>query len=192
MSKENENNAIAKRAQEILSSRDLKNIESSSLLSKLKAKDSKNIVLLDLSGSMADFVSEKESKFTIICDLVKKLQDQRMFWFSSNVHELKANDSYLPRPNGGTNMTLAFCAMKQEKAEKVILITDGIPDDQKSALEAAKDLNLEIVYIGPDPVPEFLHLLAKAGNNQVANMNLLKEQNRLTLFSKVKGLLENK
>jgi len=43
-----------------------------------------------------------------------------------------------------------------------VLVTDGLPDDEESALREASAIALDIFYVGPAPKPEFLDRLARA------------------------------
>lgn len=181
------NEIIKRKANEILTKADHKKTETSSLLDLFKRKDSKNILLIDVSLSMNDEVGEK-SKFEIMQDILSNdLSGYRTFFFSTYCQEVKFNR--LPKPYGSTNMAMAFHVVKQENPESIILITDGCPDSEALALEASKGLKINIIYIGPDPVPDFLKKLAELREGNFDAINMLQRGSQLLLKSKIKGLL---
>lgn len=78
------------------------------------------------------------------------------------------------RFGGGTNMAKAldYVHIADDTGIKIILISDGLPNDQKATLEAAKKFksNISTIFIGPENDSEggraFLELLAKTTGGQ--------------------------
>lgn len=179
---------IRRRAQEILSKEDLKKVETSSLLSKLRKKNSNEIVLADFSGSMDELINDTETKYQIVCELLRNLADRRIWLFASYPKEHIEGKPF-PGTFGGTALGLAFEKMHEINAKHIILITDGAPDSESHALRAVQGLTIEIIYIGPDPYPDFLKRLAEATGGTFEFVNLLLPENRRKLLGKVKALL---
>jgi len=157
-------------------------------LNKFKDK----IILADVSGSMATFVDESHEirAIDVVNHVLENFQGARLWEFSNRCKLAKNNK--LSQPNSGTNMTEAFCVMKQEKFTQILLLTDGAPDDPISALTEAVGLKIDIVYIGPKPVPQFLLDLAKVGSNTFVDVELIKldaTEGSKQLENKIKGLL---
>lgn len=181
------NEIIKRKANEILTKADHKKTETSSLLDLFKRKDSKKILLIDVSTSMSDLVGNR-SKFQIMQDILSNdLSGYRSFTFASHCEEVRFNQ--LPKPHGSTNMAMAFYVVKREDPDSVILITDGCPDSEALALEASKGLKINIIYIGPDPVPDFLRKLANLTEGNFDSVNMFQRGSQLLLKSKIKGLL---
>ena len=60
-----------------------------------------------------------------------------------------------------TYLGRAFKQLKKDGHKSIVLITDGEATDPEDALEEAKDLQVEVFYVGPAPQPKFLSKLAK-------------------------------
>ncbi|MCI0350608.1 MAG: VWA domain-containing protein, partial [Acidobacteriales bacterium] len=91
-------------------------------------------------------------------------------------------------PQSNTGMAGAFLTIKAASIQHAILITDGLPDDERTALLAARGLKLDIFYVGPPPQPDFLRKLAAATGGSFASTTL-KEQERPQLQARIRGLL---
>jgi hypothetical protein len=109
------------------------------------------IFLLDISGSMDSIVDDK-SKIDHLTDVMLKYPDAKMICFSSKV-EMIDNIKNIPRPAGSTNLALALKYIKSKEdntIERVVLVSDGEPDDKNEAFKASEKLNLpiDIIFIG--------------------------------------------
>lgn len=154
------------------------------LTSKLKQLDSfrDKTILIDLSGSMSAHVNDG-TKWEIVKNIISDLPPTlRRFVFNDRCIEINAG--YLPPPSGSTNMAQAFHVMKFNQITKFLLLTDGLPNSKTDALMAARDLDISIIYIGPDPVPPFLKELGS-----LASVNMLNAGANKELENKIKGLL---
>jgi len=63
-------------------------------------------------------------------------------------------------PRGFTDMAKAFNEVRRYGYTNLILVTDGYPDNAEQALNAAIGMCIDIVYVGPEPIPRFLQRLA--------------------------------
>ena len=132
----------------------------------------KRLFLLDVSGSMNERIGEKK-KINHLRDVMANYQDAKILCFSSNVHKLSDTQS-IPDPDGSTNLGKAFkyiiADTEVEKPERVVLVSDGEPDNERDALEQAKNLALpiDIIFIGEKESKgnRFMHQLASATGGQ--------------------------
>jgi len=133
-------------------------------------------LLLDTSSSMSSHIGANQTKISELRKLANGFTDVRRFHFGSAVEELKPSDA-VPEPAGGTNLALAFTEVKKAGVTHVVLITDGQPDDARSALYEARGLRVDVFYVGPDPQPPFLADLARVtgGSYGKATLTALKE-----------------
>lgn len=168
----------------------------SSLLGRIKQinETAKHNLLIDVSGSMEEEVYEEgksryehTTKRAILEDLLKKLPEGiTKFAFSQNVVEFKGD---LPFEGQGTRMANAFMEMKSRGKREIVLITDGMPDNKQTALQESKGLKIDIIYIGPQPQPDFLAKLAGRTGGSFTNINLIKAGATKELENKVQLLL---
>ena len=164
-----------------------------SLLDKIQRmkSQSKHNLLIDISGSMADWVESNEgesfSKYQLMLTLLEKIpQNITKYAFDSGIEEIT---DILPLPRGGTDMSRAFDYVKKKGKKEIVLITDGEPDSEKDALLSAKGLKIDIIYIGQQPQPAFLDKLANATGGSFTNIDLIQAGSVLELENKVQLLL---
>lgn len=157
-----------------------------SLIDKLRLKRKRPCLILDRSGSMSG-VLEGGTKIGVLRDLVSNLSTvPKMYQFSSTVEPYKMGDPIVA--SGSTKMNLAFEYVKDQGHTKAILITDGIPDNWEDALLASEGLHIEILYIGPEPKPDFLDLLATRSGGYCTQEDL---NNPKQLTERIQLLLES-
>lgn len=140
-------------------------------------------LLLDVTGSMYG-------------DPIRKLRESarafptlRRFEYADDVHELKPGEE-LREPYGNNKEPLAFTTLKRLGIRRVVMITDGYPDDPQASLDAAKGLRIDIIYIGPPPPPKFLQDLARAtGGSYDGSVKFSAEDGSRALTAKIRGLL---
>lgn len=142
---------------------------------RMKGAGSDVVVLADLSGSMQDVIgSSGMSKYKhlqiALADVLKYHPAVKVVAFADDVRLIKSM-SELPAAGGvlgtGTRLAEALCYAKLHwKPRKTIIISDGLPNDEKSALEASQKITgqVDAIYCGPDghPAVMFLHSLTKA------------------------------
>lgn len=145
-------------------------------------------LLLDISGSMDNSVPSEEDGIEpraveVLFKAVRETPEcagLKPFVFGSHCDPLEAIPSEEAalnfRTEGCTNLTGAFDTVKQAGFYSAILVTDGQPDNEQSAIMAAMGMRLGIIYIGPPPVPAFLKRLAEAtdGTFQLADLRDIK------------------
>jgi Mg-chelatase subunit ChlD len=131
----------------------------------------KRLFLLDISGSMDDKIGEKR-KIDHLRDVMIKYPDAKILCFSSGISKVSDTQS-IPDPGGSTNLGRALKYIDGsvvEKPERIILVSDGEPDDERDALEQAKNLSLpiDIIFIGEKESKgyRFMHQLSSATGGQ--------------------------
>lgn len=144
-------------------------------------------LLLDISGSMAYPAGTGRTKFEELKRAIAEFRSERVFVFSNDCEERGGVDDLPEYPAGGTMMDIAFETVKGKGIVHAIIVTDGCPDSESRALQAASGLCLDILYIGPPPVPGFLGDLARVTGGQFGTASFA-VQGQLT--TKIRGLLE--
>lgn len=140
------------------------------------SKYKNQVILCDVSGSMASFVNNEDEDLTRAIDVVNTVLHNfkgcNLWEFSSphSIHKVEV----LSEPNSGTAMHTAFDVMKSQNYKEFILITDGQPDVPDAALKSAKGLKINIIYIGPQPTPKFLEDLARVTGGNFVDVELIK------------------
>lgn len=130
------------------------------------------VFLLDTSGSMNRSYQGKR----LIDHLKSAIADYpnlRKFSFNSGFYP-----DTIPNPDGGTDMAYAFGQIFHFYPQHIILVSDGLPNDQTAAIEAAKrtKAKVDIIYIGKpgDPGEAFMLRLARLCGGQTFTASLLK------------------
>lgn len=149
------------------------------LHSDVKAVGSKRPVLCcDVSYSMVDKVGQGEGRLRKIDHLreaIKAFTGVRLLSFSSSVFPEEVKE-----PNGGTNMAAALRFIRDEEgygADSVVMISDGEPNNEEDAIDAATSLGVpvHVIYIGEpgDRGERFMKRLADAtgGQQYTADVN---------------------
>lgn len=125
------------------------------------------VLICDYSGSMGDLVNgtRKIDHLRIaVADCMKRWPDMRIVAFSGIAQEVKS----VPEPAGGTDLTAGLSVTADMKPERSVVITDGYPNDRRTALEMAKKMSgiIDVVYCGHDTdldAIRFMQDLAAAG-----------------------------
>ena len=131
------------------------------------------VVLADVSGSMASPAWSGRTKHSVLRDAIAATAQ-------AGRHELMAfaggvtpsiSAAELPPPGGGTALHLALQAAIGRDPGRILVISDGEPDDEQAALAAATQFGgvVDVLYIGPDAnaaAMAFLRRLARAGHGQ--------------------------
>lgn len=147
---------------DLVSKNDEKSLSLSQKLSKgleeIKAKKNflKKIFLLDISGSM-DMYIEGKSKLDNLRDIMREYPEARKVCFSSDVYcEVDRNgnvDCTIPMSaHGSTDLARAigFLRTLTKRPERIVLISDGEPDDSNAAIREATGFSvpIDIIFIG--------------------------------------------
>lgn len=130
------------------------------------------VLLLDTTGSMWGSPIKK------LREAIRPFSGIRRFWYNDSISELGQGDE-IPEPKGGNNEPKAFNFLKSLGIKHLILVTDGHPDDPPGALRAAAGLKIDIIYIGPEPVPQFLRDLAGATGGSFDSIKFSAEGGKL-------------
>lgn len=170
-------------------------------------RSAKNVYLLvDCSGSMADGNKLEQAKNGAIGfakEALRKEYSVGLIQFASHAEHLLELQSELTclttkvesmSARGSTNMAAAIQIARDSLADKagekvICLVTDGMPDDKKAALEAANELRtqgVEIMAIGTDDADkEFLEELA---TRKELSLMVLRDQLERGIISMAKML----
>lgn len=149
-------------------------------------------LLLDTSSSMACSVEYQDGQPIRAIDNLRTLTEAeqfkqlRKFSFNNTIQEI---GGWIPEPKGGTDLTNAFQYLKQQNCKHIVLLTDGRPDNEESALLEVVGLKVDIYYIGKGETPDFLIRLAKQCGGSVGHSELLTE-NLQQIGQVIAGYLE--
>jgi|GEM_PF-4534704 len=151
-------------------------------------KGGKYVILCDVSASMNEPVTDEGRKIDVLIKVLENFPDAKIYEFSWGTKIVFGGT--LSNPHGGTDLAEAFQSMKKFSHDEFILITDGMPDSARDALNESKGLKINIIYVGPQPVPDFLKDLAKATGGKFENVDLISANSSLVLANKIKGFLK--
>jgi len=125
------------------------------------------VVLADVSSSMAEMAGSKSKIELLRAALETTAAGAKIVAFSSTAVEV-AHASHIPDPGGSTALHVGLELVASLRPERTLVISDGHPDDEKKALDAAERLAgvIDVLYVGPDDdarAIQFMHRLARAG-----------------------------
>lgn len=148
------------------------------------------VLMLDTSGSMTadDGKGRRIDLLREAVNMIEGLKDLTVITFANAASILEPGRA-IPEPWGSTSMHNAFNLARANRKTTAVLITDGEPDSEKLAFEAAHGFSLDIVYVGPEPMPAFLINLAHRCGGTVQIGKLADPK---LLAHKLTGLLEHK
>ncbi len=131
-------------------------------------------LLLDCSGSMNERYNGK-SKYDYLQEAMREIPWKKLYFNSI----IKNTPLY---PCGGTNLESGILAV-DSTFSKIILVSDGLPDNEEAAIRAAKvkGIPIETILIGDDPKGiEFMKRLSlltggkTSTNIKIEELSLLK------------------
>ncbi len=134
------------------------------------------LVIVDVSGSMAERDARGgRERYQVACDELKRLQQSLPG--KVGVVAFSTYPEFAPggMPNfqgGGTNLTAALEFVRvADGTVKFVVISDGEPNDERSALAIARSFTSKIdtVYVGPESDrrgADFLRRLAEASGGR--------------------------
>jgi len=151
------------------------------------SKNKDKVLLCDVSGSMGTNVNQEQRAIDIVRYVVQQFPGCNLWTFSTGVRKV----AVIGNPEDSTNMAGAFQEMKKQRYKEIYLLTDGRPDSEHDALNAAQGLKINIIYIGPQPTPDFLFHLANVTGGKMEDVELIKlgSVGANILESKIRGLL---
>lgn len=138
-------------------------------------RNSTSVVLLDISGSMAQFTNSEITRMEALKNALNTLSKDgisfRLFAFSDDVEEISVEHHL--EPTEGTDLAKALRRMLQEPISVLTIITDGEPNSRKDALNEARKLTcpINVVFVGNEndrATIEFCKQLANQHNGQFA------------------------
>lgn len=163
---------------------------------RLNALSNVSIILIDVSGSMAETIESHKRKI----DLLREALDRPLFEhevavaFHSVVLRLYSLQD-IPEPCGGTALHAAIAQSIPYLPARTLVISDGKPDDPKQALCLAEKLSgiINTLYIGLEQDTEaraFMRQLARIGCGRAQVCDITNPQNQSLLLGRIQNLLE--
>lgn len=143
------------------------------------------ILLLDVSGSMTETLSDGKSKIDHLRTAVKSIDKDDIKWaaFADEVYRdgsgntvFGRNDD-IPEPSGETALYKAFDHLNANRFlgfEKIILISDGLPQDEASAITSAKatGIPVDVIYLGNDTAgKDFMQKISEGTSGKMVSAN---------------------
>jgi hypothetical protein len=137
------------------------------------------IVMIDISLSMDTCDCQNgQTRYQVACDELRRLQ--RQIPGKVGVIEWASGHAFMPGgvpslPCGSTNLTsvLEFVKQADDCGITLILISDGEPDNEITAMDMARKFRSKIdtIYIGPEggPGADFLRRLSSLTGGQSVN-----------------------
>lgn len=140
------------------------------------------LVLVDTSGSMdIDDCPGQRRRYDLACEQLIRLQREipgKIGVISWNNDARFCAGGIPSSPFGGTDLAnvLTFIQPSDGTGIKIILISDGEPDNEQRALDLAKGFTskIDVVYVGPEAGPgrDFLRRLAEATGGQAVTQSV--------------------
>lgn len=152
------------------------------------------VVLADISASMGSPAWGGQRKIDVLREAVDgALMHQphaKLFVFSANIRECKA----IPEPEHNTNLAAALREVCKLDPGITLVISDGQPDNEKLALEAARQFRgvIDVLYIGPQSdhaAIDFMKRLATVAGGEVRTHDVARLGNARQLQGHIAGLL---
>jgi hypothetical protein len=162
-----------------------------------KSKEKPVVCLIcDCSGSMAE-MAKTAPKIEVLAKSVSNLQTSLASTYRIRIimfnHDAVFVDRISPYASGGTALHLALRLAKSVKPDKIIVLSDGLPDYEEKALNEAMGLKCPIscIYIGPEGGSgfAFLQKLASCNSGQFDFVDLKTSSGTRHLEGKIKGML---
>ncbi len=155
------------------------------------------VILADTSGSMADRAGSK-TKIEILREAVATSWEslhpsrRRLFRFDSTALGCYSPDE-LTEPGGGTALDAGLRMAGGIDPGRVIVISDGLPNDDAAALDAADALRcrIDVIYCGPDSdagAIAFMRRLARTGCGECVVEDIARTASTLRLTVELRRL----
>jgi Mg-chelatase subunit ChlD len=162
-----------------------------SLSDLVKSRTEMHVLVVDCSGSMAETTDKGERKIDALRAVVAEVRERVACKVLAFGHAWQPEivDS-IPEPSGGTPLHDAITSAKSHRATHLIVVSDGIPDSQTAALEAARAFGgkIDAVYVGPKSGsgPTFMQQLAGLTGGTSDALDLAQKE---LVGSRILGLL---
>lgn len=176
-----------------------KSLEKKSLSDLVRARKQRSLLLVDVSGSMGDTIRAGGRKIDALRTVVKTLRETHpvpVAAFGFDGYKRSATVmmvDVVPEPEGGTPLHTAIDFGKDKGATHLVLVTDGIPDSETMAFEAAAQFGgkIDVFYIGDgnDCGAKFTKELARRTGGQANVTDLGDTSSQKKLTAAIAGLL---
>lgn len=149
---------------------------------RLAATGSGVVVLADVSASMGDRAGSRR-RIDVLREALVGAPPARLIAFASEPIEID-EPARLPAPAGGTALHLALDLAATLRPVRTLVISDGEPDSEDLALEAAERVpgTIDVIYCGPEEnqrARDFLARLARAGAGRYTAHDLARRPEQL-------------
>lgn len=153
-----------------------------------------DVVIADLSSSMGCTAFDGKSRHECLQEAMTPFKGRvQVLAFNSSVWEVDADA--LPSPSGSTNLAEALDVARSIEPVHVLVISDGEPNSEQHAFDAAEKLaeicTIDAMYIGPDSgkAVAFMKKLAEEiGRGRFIDFRI-DQQSPLLLEQKIDSLL---
>jgi hypothetical protein len=153
-------------------------------------------ILADVSSSMAERAGAQSKSEILKCAIADSMGENRnevLVAFSSTPRICKGAE-WLPDPSGSTALHLALEYLFDFKPRATLVVSDGRPDDEQKALDAAERLTgrIDVIYVGPDDDTQaiaFMNKLARVGCGRVIVEDVVKNAARPRLTGAMREVL---
>jgi hypothetical protein len=135
-----------------------KSLAKNSLDDLVKAKTQRSLLLVDCSGSMGEIVTDPNGDRSIrkidalrkVVDDLRKTHPVPVAAFGVRAQGQVEVVDVVPEPQGGTPLDLAILFGRDQGATRLVVVTDGEPNDESSAFEAARQFGgpIDVFYVG--------------------------------------------
>lgn len=155
-----------------------------------------NILLLDISGSMAERIEGPTRRIDALWSIVQQMRASAIqFKTAVFSYDCVWSDAIIcPQVQSSTNLAGALRFVASAKPQQITIVTDGEPDSAEEALYEASALRckINVLYVG-DPhathAIEFCRQLAASAGGSYAESALTTEQLQLSAGADMKRLL---
>lgn len=113
----------------------------------------RSLLLVDTSGSMSNFIASGGTRIDALRKTVTELKSTHSVPVASfSGRGVRMIEGEIPNPAGHTPLTEAIDFGKYQGATHLVVVTDGEPDNQHSALDSARSFGgvIDVFFIG-DP-----------------------------------------
>lgn len=112
----------------------------------------RNILLLDVSGSMAAYAEGHTRRIDALWTIVQELRSNNVGFRCATFSDVTkwAELVECPELEGGTNLADAFYFVRKIEPMQITVVTDGEPNDEQAALNAAQSIGckVNVMFVG--------------------------------------------
>jgi Mg-chelatase subunit ChlD len=187
-------------AAEIVKTQLNRSLEKKSLSDLVRARKQRSLLLVDVSGSMNDRIRAGGRKIDALREVVKTLRETHPVPVAAFGLDSFANNGttvlmvdVVPEPQSQTPLHTAIAFGKDKGATHLVVVTDGFPDSESLAFEAAARFGgtIDVFYIGDggDSGAQFTKELARRTGGTANVTDLGDDASQKQLTSAIAGLL---